>query len=264
MAPGEQPESHRLRGPRPVATPSGFRVDRRAEIGSSGCLGPTRNGPRRNTDGADGRGSDRRRSARSASLRGPFLERCARLEGSAPRILSWAMSTGSARPPGSASRRGARPGGARSRGSSSTGRSTRSSRTASPGGCAGGPRRAEGARPPGAGQPAGGRLLRPRRGQGPRGGRAVAGQGRAGGARRPPLDRRGDARIDPLDGRLLRLLVGPGARRRGAGRRQEKGRDARSAPSWSSPTRSARRANRLSYPPNRPRRWRSSAGRTSR
>ena len=59
-----------------------------------------------------------------------------------------------------------------------------------------------------------------------RGGRAGAGQGRDRGPRRPAADRRGDARADALDGRLLRLLVGPGARRRGAGRGEEAGGDA--------------------------------------
>ena len=60
----------------------------------------------------------------------------------------------------------------------------------------------------------------------PDGRRAGAGQGRARRARRPAADRRGDARADALDGRLLRLLVGPGARRRGAGRGEEGGGDA--------------------------------------
>ena len=48
-----------------------------------------------------------------------------------------------------------------------------------------------------------------------------ADQGGGRGPRPPPLDRRQDARADALAGRLLRLLVGPGTRRRGAGGRQE-------------------------------------------
>ena len=38
---------------------------------------------------------------------------------------------------------------------------------------------------------------------------------------RPAVDRRRDARTHPLDGRLLRLRLGPGARRGGPGRGQE-------------------------------------------
>ena len=95
--------------------------------------------------------------------------------------------------------------------------------------------------------------------------RAGAGQGRARGARRPAADRRGDARADPLDGRLLRLLVGPGARRRGAGRGEEAGGDAgRDVPDRPRGGPRRRYEHARSCRPSRPRRWRSSAGRTSR
>ena len=72
-----------------------------------------------------------------------------------------------------------------------------------------------------AGAIAGGRLLRAGRPRLARRPRAVADQGRRRSARPLPLIDRQDARADALDGGLLRLLVGPGARCRGAGGGQE-------------------------------------------
>ena len=61
------------------------------------------------------------------------------------------------------------------------------------------------------GQPAGDRLLRKRRCNAAGGFRSAQAE-RSGRDPRPrSTDRREDARSDPLDGRILRLLVGPGA-----------------------------------------------------
>ena len=131
------------------------------------------------------------------------------------------------KPPGSAPRPSRPPSPAgRSRAWSSTGRWTRSSRTGSRRGWRGGAAGAAGARPLGPGGQAGGRLLRAGRGRGARRPRPEARQEPHRGARRPAADRPGDARIDAVDGLVLRVLVGPGARRRGAGRGEEAGRDA--------------------------------------
>ena len=80
--------------------------------------------------------------------------------------------------------------------------------------------------PLGRGDQPGRRLLRAGRRIALRRSRSGADQRRGRGARPAALDRRQDARADALDGGLLRVLLGPGARRRRAGGREEARRDA--------------------------------------